>query len=146
MFAGFALLFNVRGLKFLFVAAGGLLSWVVYLAVESLSGSEVLGYFISAAAMSVYSEIMARTLKSPTTTFIIPTLVPLIPGGSLYKTMRYALSGSVTMFSGTGLNTLKLAAALALGTIISAAFFKPIIRYISVKEHRKRMLKKHLEK
>ncbi len=144
--AGFAILFNIRGKKFWAVALGGLLSWSVYLLVEHLTGNEVLGYFISAAVMSVYSDIMARLLKSPTTTFIIPTLIPLVPGGSLYKTMRYALSGNSLLFRGMGLDTVKLSAALALGIIVSSVVAKPIIRFINIKTHRQKMLDKHLGK
>ena len=142
---GFAVLFNIKRGKLVMVAVGGFLSWAIYLLVEMLFGSEMLGYFVSAAVMSVYSEIMARVLKTPTTTFIIPTLVPLIPGGSLYKTMRFAFSGSLSSFSETGLYTVELAAALALGIIVSSAVTKPIIRHINIHLHRRHMLDKHLK-
>ncbi len=141
----FAVLFNIRGKKLPMVAVGGFLSWALYLLVEFFTGSEMLGYFISAAAMSVYSELMARTLKSPTTTFIIPTLIPLVPGGSLYNTMRFAFSGNITGFSETGLHTLELSAALALGIIVSSAITKPVMRYLNLRLHRRRMLNRHLK-
>lgn len=143
---GFAILFNIRGKKLLMVGVGGFLSWALYLLVELVFGSEVLGYFVSAAGMTVYSELMARALKTPTTTFIIPSLVPLIPGGSLYKTMRFALAGSAASFSQTGLHTVELAAALALGIIVSAAITKPVFRYVNLKLHRKQMLERHMKK
>ncbi|MBQ1965266.1 MAG: threonine/serine exporter family protein, partial [Clostridia bacterium] len=45
-----------------------------------------------AFSMSVYAGIMARVLKTPATTFITTSLIPLIPGGSLYYTMAYAFA------------------------------------------------------
>jgi len=143
---GFAILFNIRDKKLVMVGIGGFLSWAIYLLVELVTDSEMLGYFISAAAMTVFSELMARALKTPTTTFIIPTLVPLIPGGSLYKTMRYALAGSLSSFSETGLHTVELAAALALGIIVSAAIAKPVLRYVNLRMHRRKVLDRHLKK
>ncbi len=143
---GFTILFNIRGKKMAVVGLGGLLSWGVHLLVFYLSESETLGYFISAAFMSVYSELMARASKSPTTTFIIPTLIALVPGASLYKTMRFALSGNFESFTDTGLYTLELSAALALGIIVSSAFFKPIIRHINLRSHRRKMLDRHVKK
>ncbi len=143
---GFAFLFNIRGKKLISVAIGGLLSWTLHLLVFHLTGSEVIGYIVSAGAMSVFADIMARIHKSPTTTFTIPTLVPLIPGGSLYKTMRYALTGDTALFFETGLNTLKLAAALALGIILVSVLTKPIMRYLNIKTHRRKMLEKHIGK
>ncbi len=138
---GFAVLFNIRNKKLVMVATGGFLSWAIYLLIEYFTHNEVFGYFISAVIISVFSEIMARVLKSPTTTFIIPSLVPLVPGGSLYKTMRYALSGTASLFTQTSIYTLKLSAALALGIILSSAIFKPIIRLINRKTAQKAHLK-----
>ena len=142
---GFAILFNIRGKKLIMVALGGLLAWSFYLAIYHLSGSEMLGYFISAALISVFSELMARLLKTPTTAFIITSLVPLIPGGSLYKTMRFAFSGNLSSFSQTGLQTVELAAALALGIIVSSAICKPILRFVSLRAHRRGMLNRYLK-
>ncbi len=141
---GFAVLYNIKNKKLIAVAAGGIMSWSVYLLVEYLTENEVLGYFTAAVVMSVYSELMARILKTPTTTFIIPTLIPLVPGGSLYKTMSFALSGSASLFRNTGLHTLKLAAALALGIMITSVIAKPIIRFINIKSHRRSMIDKNL--
>ena len=143
---GFAVLFNIRGKKLITVGVGGFLSWAIYLLTELLTGSEMLGYFISAALMTLFSELMARMLKTPTTVFVIPTLVPLIPGGSLYKTMRFAFSAEAHSFSATGLYTVELAAALALGIIISSAICKPIFKYIGIKAHRRGMIERHLDK
>ena len=57
-------------------------------------------------------------LKSPTTTFLMTALVPLIPGGGLYYTMTNAISGDVIGFIERGLKTISLAVALALGVIV----------------------------
>ena len=62
---------------------------------------------------------MARLLKTPTTTFITTSLVPLIPGGSLYYTMSYAFESNLERFLEKGVYTLELASALALGIIIA---------------------------
>ena len=140
---GFAFLFNIRGNKVISVALGGFLSWAFYLTVFHVTDNDFLAYFISAGAMSVFADIMARVHKAPTTTFTIPTLVPLIPGGSLYKTMRFALAGDSQTFVETGLATLKLAAALALGIIVASAVAKPILKYLNFRAHRRRILERH---
>ena len=84
----------------------------------------MLSYFVSAALITVYCEIMARVIKTPTTSFILPSLVPLIPGASLYNTMRMAFLGSFGDFTDKAVYTLKLAAALAIGVIIASAVSK----------------------
>ena len=67
--------------------------------------------------MTVYAEVFARVIKTPTTTFLVPSLIPLIPGGALYYTMNYALNEQWASFGAKALYTLELAAALALGII-----------------------------
>lgn len=47
--------------------------------------------FFAAIAVTIYAEIFARIKKTPTSTFLIVPMIPLIPGGVLYYTMSYAL-------------------------------------------------------
>ena len=68
--------------------------------------------------LSVFSEIMARVMKTPATTFCILSLIPLIPGSSLYYTMAGAFSGDSQGFISRAAHTLELAAALALGIVL----------------------------
>ena len=114
---GFSVLFNVRGLKLFLAALGGAMSWSIFLLMEPLWSSEPLRYFVSAFAIAVYAEIFARVLKTPATTFLIPSLIPHIPGGSLYHTMRYGLDRQWSACLSQAFYTLKLAMALALGII-----------------------------
>lgn len=121
---GFAILFNIRGKRLAGAAIGGLLSWTLFVLLGNFLASEPLRYFIVSVTMSVYSEILARVLRTPTTTFIMTVLVPLIPGGSLYYTMSHALSGEWSDFSGRALYTAQLAVALALGIVLTAAVMR----------------------
>ena len=120
----FAILFNIRGSRLTVTAIGGLLSWLLYVVLSRFIPSEPIIYFIVAWAISTGAEIMARVLKTPTTTFITTALIALIPGGSLYYTMANAFHGNVETFLQKGLYTLQLAAALALGIIVSATLTK----------------------
>ncbi len=116
---GFAVLFNLRGKRMIAAALAGLFSWTLYLLLSHVIANEPLNYFIVAMAVSLYAEIMARVMKTPTTTFITTSLIPLIPGGSLYYTMAYAFESDPERFLEKGLATLQLAAALALGIIVA---------------------------
>ncbi len=118
---GFALLYNIRGKKLFVAAIGGLLSWGFFIVLGWFIEDESVRYFIVALLLSLYAEIMARLLKTPTTTFIITSLIPLIPGSSLYYTMAYAFSRDSHNFIINGINTLRLAGALALGIIFATA-------------------------
>ncbi len=121
---GFAILFNVRGKRLIFASLGGLLSWMTFLLLGALIQNEIVRYLIVSALISVYAEIMARILKTPKTTFIMTSLIPLIPGGALYYTMRAAFSGDILTFAEKGVQTLGYAGALAAGMIVVTGMMK----------------------
>lgn len=118
---GFALLFNVRRDRLLPAAFGGFLAWGVYLLAGLLTPWDVPRFFISSLALTLYAEIMARVKKSPATVFLVSASIPLIPGGSLYTTMQYAVSAQWEDFSRQGMNTLLLAGAIAGGMLCMMA-------------------------
>lgn len=117
----FGILFNMRGKRLIAAAVGGLLSWGIFIILSHIIHSEPINYFIVAAVVSLYSEIMARVLKTPAAPVVTTSLIPLIPGGSLYYTMASAFESNFEMFLEKAVSTLKLACALALGIIIVTA-------------------------
>ena len=133
---GFSILFNIRGRKLWVASLGGLISWTIFLLLEPVFPGEASRYFFAAAAVTVYSEVFARVLKTPTTTFLVSSIVPLIPGGSLYYTMSHALMGDYSSFFTRGIHTLKLASALALGIIVAMSAVK-LIRRIGARRKEK---------
>ncbi|MBQ8842001.1 MAG: threonine/serine exporter family protein, partial [Ruminiclostridium sp.] len=94
----FGILFNMRGKRLIAAAVGGLLSWGLFVVLSNFVSSEPINYFIVAAVVSLYSEIMARALKTPAAPVVTTSLIPLIPGGSLYYTMASAFESNFTMF------------------------------------------------
>ena len=114
---GFNILFNIRGRKLLFATLGGFISWTVFLALAPLLPSEALRYFLTAVVITIYGEVLARLEKTPTTTFLVPSIIPLIPGSALYYTMNYALGEQWSQFAEQAFYTLQLALSLAVGII-----------------------------
>ena len=127
---GFAVLFVIRGKRLVAATTGGLLSWLLFIILGRYIANEPVRYFIVALVISAYAEAMARLLKSPTTTFITTSLVPLIPGGSLYYTMTHIFQGNMDAFLQKAIYTLQLTSALALDIIVSTAFAKIFYREI----------------
>ena len=121
---GFGILFNIRGKKLLFATLGGFISWLFFVVLGFIIESEPIRYFIVASLITVFAEIMARVLKTPTTTFHMTALVPLIPGGALYYTMAAMFERNTENFISKGIYTVELAVALALGIVLTSAAFK----------------------
>lgn len=114
---GFSVLYHIRGRKLLFAALGGGLSWALYLILQPVLPGEFIRYVVCSFFVAAYAEFFARILKTPATTFLIPSIIPHIPGGALYHTMRYALQKQWTVCFSQALYTLKLALGLAIGIV-----------------------------
>ncbi len=117
---GFGILFNIRGKRLIAVAVGGGVAWALYLLFFALTASLGISYFLVSLTLALYGEIMARCFKCPAILFISPSLIPLVPGASLYYTMSHALSQNTENFLQSALTTLVAAAALAVGIITGA--------------------------
>ena len=78
----------------------------------------------AAAFASLYSEAVARMKHAPATVFYIPALIPLVPGGSLYYTMSYAVRSDWDMVRLYAGNTMYCAVGIAVGlcVVLSVAF------------------------
>lgn len=126
----FGILFNMRGKRLIAAAVGGLLSWGLFVVLSHFILNEPINYFIVAAVVSLYSEIMARILKTPAAPIVTTSLIPLIPGGSLYYTMASAFESDFTMFLEKAVSTLKLACALALGIIVVTTISQFLFRRV----------------
>ena len=121
---GFSLIFNIHGPGILICAAGGVLTWGVYLITCTLSGNDILGYFIASLLASLYSELMARIRKYPAISYLVVSIFPLIPGASVYYTVNHAVRGEMESFTSRGMHTLAIAGAIAVGILLISTVFR----------------------
>lgn len=104
-----------------FGASIGGLGWLVYCLVGT---SGVGAYFLGAFTVAILSELLAAKIKNPATVFLIPGLLPLVPGGGMFKTMRACANGLMNEALRLGFSTLCAAAAIALGIALATSFAK----------------------
>lgn len=125
---GFGVIFNIRGRKLFFAALGGAICWFTYSLSLALDISVTSSLFISSICFSAYSEIFARILKTPVTTLVVCSLIPLVPGGGMYYTMLEVVDGNIDKSLELGLNALAAAGTLALGIIFVGTITRLIVR------------------
>ena len=125
---GFGVMFNIRGNKLILAGITGSIGGVAYHMALTLGCSELSAMFIGSLALSLFSEILARICKTPVTTFIICALIPLVPGGGMYRMMLQAIEGNVMQALTIGLDTLTIAGVLALGILVVSTIMKAIFK------------------
>lgn len=129
----FGIIFNIRGEKLVFASLGGGISWAVYLLSFRLFSSMIFAYFLAASIVTLYSEIMARVLKAPVTTFVICAIIPVVPGGGMYNTMLESVKGNVQTALSIGVETITIAGAIAVGIL----FISTIVKIIFINRNKK---------
>ncbi len=116
---GFSILFNIHGPGGLLCALGGFFTWMVYLLVVELSGSDLPGYFWATLFASVYSEVMARVRKYPAISYLVVSIFPLIPGAGVYFALNYAVQGQMDAFAVQGTHTAAIAGIMAVAILLA---------------------------
>ena len=140
---GFALFFSVRSRHLLMATLGGTLSWSCYLVVMALDGRVFISALIAAIAICFWSELMARLRKAPANVFLMPGIVPLLPGGSLYYTMNALVQGDVEEFTNRGLETALIALGIAVGIVIATEIVRLMM---SISRRRRKAKQKRRER
>ena len=121
---GFSILFNIHGPGMFLCALGGIASYAAYVITVRLGFQPGSGIFVGTMLSALYSEIMARVRKYPTICYLVVSIVPLIPGASLYYTMRRAADGAMDKFVSQGLFTAETAGIMAASIILVSSLVK----------------------
>lgn len=125
---GFAGYFNVKGSKVLIAASiSGGISYAIYY-VFTYFNREVPGVFVAALLMGVMGEFWSTRLKAPSTIFIMPGIIPLVPGAGMYYTMLDFANEDFTQMIATGAHTFSIAGAIAMGILVGSIFSKSVRR------------------
>ena len=68
--------------------------WLVYLVVKAGTGSMILGAFLSSLSVALMGHLFARIFRAPVSVFLVPGILPLVPGTSIYNSVYYVIRNS----------------------------------------------------
>ena len=123
----FALIFGLRDSKLVTIGFGGALSWFIFLFGKG-NGATLPGLFWAVAAAAAIAEIEARRRKTPVLVMEVPLLIPLIPGGDLYRmmdsVMQHGISASMDHIVWLVQEVFIIAAGIILVSTVASAYVK----------------------
>ena len=122
---GFTIMFNIRGKRVIFASLCGVIGAIVYhITLNVLHYDLFISLLYTSMAMSLYSEIMARCLKTPVTLFLICGLICFVPGGTMYYTMIEILNNNTAGATVLFMEVMTSAGALAIGIVVVSTVVK----------------------
>lgn len=133
---GFAILFRLKPSHWPFAMLDGLFACICYFGFTELFGGHFLPNLLAAFVASLFADLFARLCKAPSTVFILPGCIALVPGGTLYYAMSNLLSENREVAVEYFLITLTVGIGIG-GGIIAASLLRVTIQAISRKIKRK---------
>jgi len=118
---GFSIFFNAPRKLLLPSSLVGGLGWIIYIFLYIKFDNPLVYAFTAAVFVSVASEILARVMKQPAIVFIIPGILPLVPGITLYNTVLYTIQKDYTQAATTGTRAIIISIGISLGILVVAS-------------------------
>lgn len=126
---GFCGVLNVPKKKIAIILIGAALSGTVYeYAYSEMKAGIFLSTLYAATAVGIYSEAGARIFKTPSTVIFLPSLIPLLPVGTLYYAMSNLIAGRYEQFAEYAKDTVLVGFAIATGSVITSTAVKTITK------------------
>lgn len=123
---GFAVLFNVPKNSLWYGGLAGGFGWTIYTYMMQQNFSGPMSNFTASIIVAMFGEIFARIDKKPVTLFVIPGIIPLVPGFGMYNSIIHLLNDQFQQGMIISIETLFNAGAIALGIIVVSSIAKTL--------------------
>ena len=136
---GFGVIFGLKTRDLWMAGLGGMLTRITMLLMAPVS-SRLFIVTVSAFVASVYAEVLATIHKKPSTYYIYPTIIPLIPGDLFFYALMGVYNHDPMMVRMNGLNCALTLASMSIGFVLSfvAAHYIRMMNYKPVNSHHRK--------
>lgn len=133
---GFSLFWRVSPRHLVVTVPGGVLTWLAYRIAHAFYVDAFTCNMIAAIFAALWAEAFARIQKAPTNVFLIPAILPLLPGQSFYYTMTALVHNHRAYFAIKAMETLRVVFSIACGVLV-VSMFSNLVR--ELRSRRKRI-------
>ncbi|SFD46609.1 Uncharacterized membrane protein YjjB, DUF3815 family [Bacillus sp. OV194] len=127
--AGFGILFNVPKKAVIPGGICGMIGWLIF---EGMSGNSqfdlVLATAMASFVVAGISHLYARIHRMPVIIFSVSGIIPLVPGGGAYDTMRQLVENDYNAAIQLGSQTFLISGAIAFGLVLAGTIIPIILR------------------
>lgn len=118
-------MFNCRSKKILLGVGNILATFALYLVIEYFFAEDYFLQFLIPTLLAAFiAEIQARAFKAPSTIFLVPAIIVLVPGGSLYYTVNYIVNSDMVQAQIWGERALLSLLGMAVGISVISVIFQ----------------------
>ena len=119
---GFGIVFHIRKEYLIWAGLGGALTRCCYLYLVSVIDGRFMYTLLAALVASFYAEIMALKFKTPSTVFLYPAVIPLVPGALLYNTAVNFFTSDRSAMLENARNCMSALIGMSIGFVLVSTF------------------------
>ena len=118
---GFGIVFRIPPKDLWLAGLGGALSRLSVILLPGITGNRLVYMTLSASVAALYAEFLAVKRRQPSTYFVYPSIIPLIPGDLFFYAISGIYLGARSWVEINGINCLISLAGLSIGFVLSSA-------------------------
>lgn len=111
----FAVIFHTPQREYILTGIVGGVGWLVYIVSVHYGLGAAGASFLATVALAWLARIFSFAHKAPVTVYLICGIFPIVPGAGIYYTGYHIFMGNNSLAFSKGLETIKVAIAIALG-------------------------------
>ena len=119
---GLGFVFHIQKKDLVWAGIGGSLTRCAVLIMPELTSNVFLQSLAAAMVAALFAEIMAMRRRSPSTVFLYPAIIPLIPGGTIYYVAVYLLIGDEVSALAYTSDCVQALAGICIGFVMVSTF------------------------
>ncbi|HWK21878.1 MAG TPA: threonine/serine exporter family protein [Ureibacillus sp.] len=130
--ACFGVIFNAPTRAIPFCGFVGAIGWIIYYLLIEINVTEVQASFLGAFVVAIVAQVFARRFKMPMIIFNVSGIIPLVPGGIAYNTMRNIVELDYTMGIQNGMRAFMISGAIAMGLVFAEVILQLMMRMFKI--------------
>ncbi len=114
----FAVLYHAPRKEYFWCGFTGAAGWACYTILMQYQPAPVTASLLAVLVLALFARVFAVRRCCPSTIFLICGIFPLVPGAGIYYTAYHFIMGENELFAAKGVETIKIAVAIALGIVL----------------------------
>lgn len=115
----FGIIFNAPRKALIHCGLVGMIGWIAYIILVDLRIDVVQASFVGAFVVALVGHVMAKINKMPMIIFSVAGIIPLVPGGLSYDTMRRVVSNDYLGAIPLAAKAFTISGAIAMGLVFA---------------------------
>lgn len=144
--ASFGIIFNAPKKTLFHCGIVGAIGWVIYLALTNRGVDIVPASFMGSFVIAIVAHIYAKRFRMPMLIFSVAGIIPLVPGGMAYNTMRHVVEKDYTQGVEFAVKTSLVTGAIVMGLVFAEVFMQLIFNVMIRRKNNIRMKEAKSEK